>query len=162
MHVCTITSRHTGKAAGTAALTPAAYFALRRAAAGYSIDALARALLILADNRINGPRPNLDETRARYRRMRDTIMLLERPGAATGDADLLLAIASLIPFDRAVYRQLATEPAHRHPRVCRGCGCSQSDPCITEQDGMEHVCRWATHTACTRCITDAIAGAVAA
>lgn len=167
MHVCTIPARQSGKphvASLAQALKPGTYLALRRQAAGYSVDAFARALLLVAEHyaparpaihgRVPAARPTLDESRARFRKMRDTVTLLESPNGRTNDADLLWAIASLFPFNRAVYHQLATAPANRHPRVCRGCGCSDHDACVDIQD---HVCSLLTPDLCSHCVTGSVA-----
>ena len=90
------------------------------------------------------------------------VALATRHGARLRDAALLDVIAAVIPFDPAVYRQLAGEPADRHPAVCRGCGCSGNDPCIAEHDGAEHVCRTAIRGLCTHCVERGAASAKAA
>jgi hypothetical protein len=154
MHVCTISARRTGKTALRDThdrLTPAAYFTLRLVASRYTPDAFARALLIVADHD-QIERPTLDEDRARYRRTRDVVALLGRPGSVTWDDQLLAAITRLIPFDPAVYAQLADRRA-ASPKVCCGCGCSGHDACITD----DSVCTWVTPALCSHCLKDAIA-----
>lgn len=131
-------------------LTPADYLRLRRVAAGFAPDAFARAYAMVANHGRPVPpiRPSVAESRATFRRIRDELALLEKPGAvARGDATLH-RIASLIGFDPAVYRQLANDPVDQHPRVCRGCGCSGHDACSTD-DSVCHtiVPGWCSHCA---------------
>lgn len=116
------------------ALTPARYLALRRSAAGMSINAVA--ITIAANKR--------DLTDAR-----DLIALLETPGAVARWPETLDALRAAFRFDPDVYRQLATEPAARHPRICHGCGCSAWDPHI-DAHGIETL-DWADETTCTSC-----------
>jgi hypothetical protein len=80
----------------------------------------------------------------------DLVHALETPGNTARKPETLEALRSIFAFDPDVYRQLATEPAARHPRICRGCGCSQWDPCARD-DGA---CAWATDKACTVCLPD--------
>ncbi|USU08923.1 hypothetical protein NF700_00940 [Sphingomonadaceae bacterium OTU29MARTA1] len=122
-------------AADSAPLTPAAYLRLRREAAG------------LTERRVAGmlARKAEDVTPAFY-----LVHVLETPGNVARKAETLESLRDVFPFDPDVYRQLATEPAHLHPRICRGCGCSHWDPCGDGQDA----CAWATDTACTRCLPD--------
>ena len=145
-------------------LTAASYLALRRTAAGVSQADLARALIILADNRRRGPSPRSTTTegRERFRRFLDNVRLLEKSGSLATDRATLTAIASLFPFDPAVYHQLAKAPNH-HPRICRSCGCSGHDPCI-DDDHARHdaVCRWITPALCSHCVDRSIAVQIAA
>lgn len=141
-----------------APFTPAAYVALRREAAGYTQESFARALVILEDHHRPVPRPRLtlEEGRTRFRQMLGLVRLLERRGTVARCPQTLTAIASLIAFDAAVYRQLATQPAARHPRICRTCACSNSDPCFDHQD---HVCHWVTPDLCSHCVAHSVASA---
>ena len=131
-------------------LSPADYLRLRRVASGYSPEAFARALLMVADH---GQPPaaragrTRDEEQQRFRETLDLVRLLETGGTVARRAQTLHAIQSLIPFDPDVYHQLANEPADRHPRVCRGCGCSGHDACSTEHS----VCAWVTPGWCSFC-----------
>ncbi len=136
----------------TQPLTPAGYLTLRREAAGFSPEQLARALVMLDDHRRPLPcrRLTLEQGRTRYRRMLDLVRLLERRGSVTRCRDTLAAIASLFPFDPAVYRALVDAPADSHPRICRSCGCSGHDACI---DHHENVCRWVTPKICSACVS---------
>jgi len=134
----------------TGPLTPGDYLRLRREAAGRSADQLARDLVtVIAHNRPLPKRaPSIAELGARYMRMLDTVRLLEAPRSLCLDTELLDAIASIIPFDPAVYHQLATEPADRHPRICRSCACSDHDQCATHHE----CCRWITPQLCSHCV----------
>ncbi|MDF2602955.1 hypothetical protein [Sphingomonas sp.] len=116
------------------ALTPARYLALRRSAAGMSINAVA--VMIAANKR------DLGEAR-------DLIALLETPGAVARRPETIDALRNAFPFDPDVYRQLASEPAERHPRVCHACGCSAWDPHV-DAHGIETL-DWADEATCTRC-----------
>ena len=120
----------------TAPLTPAAYLCLRREAAGMSIRTVAGMLA-----------RNADEVATAL----DLVHALETPGNTARKPETLEALRSIFAFDPDVYRQLATEPAARHPRICRGCGCSQWDPCTSDEHGA---CAWATDSACTVCLPD--------
>lgn len=128
-------------------LTPAAYLRLRREFAGISRQHVAAQLaLVLA--------PRTDDTDARAARAfgsRDDALALvdqlETPGARARHREAIEVLQAIFPLDPDVYFQLADTPAHRHPRVCRGCGCSTYDTC----NGHDGVCTWATPSQCTRC-----------
>lgn len=135
-------------AAPVVPLTPAAYLRLRRETAGLSIAAVAGA--VAKRHRTESPRLPLDLTTA-------LIASLESPGTKARHRETLDALRAVFAFDPDVYRQLADEPADRHPRVCRGCGCSRWDAC--DEDGQG--CAWATSTACTRCLAADAADAAA-
>jgi hypothetical protein len=122
--------------AGSAPLKPAVYLRLRREAAGLSIATLARRLARNADEIA----PALD-----------LVHVMETPGNTIRYPETLERLRSVFAFDPDVYRQLATEPADRHPRICRGCGWSTWDSC---DDGGNGSRRWATPTACTACLLD--------
>lgn len=134
----------------TTPLTPAAYFQLRRKAAGADLDQLARALVtVLAHGRpLTRRKPSPAELGRRYMAMRDTVALLERRGSLCLDGDLLDAVRSVMPFDPDVYRQLATAPADRLPRICRSCGCSDHDQCSDDHS----CCSWSTPALCSHCV----------
>jgi hypothetical protein len=136
---------------------PHEYLRLRRVAAGYEPDRFARDYATIAAHGRPNPVPPLSVTESRiaFRRLRGELALLEQPGAiATSDATLR-RIASLIPFDPAVYRQLASEPADRHPRICRSCGCSGHDACSHD----DSVCTWVTAALCSHCVERSAAAA---
>lgn len=119
-----------------APLPAATYIRLRREAAGLSIEDVAR--------RICGhPRDLATAT--------DLVRMLEQPGNVARSNDTLDRLQAAFPFDPAVYRQLATEPADRHPRVCVGCGCSQWD----SDDAHTIPFAWAGPHACVRCTGEA-------
>lgn len=151
MHVCTITpiGAANTQPAGVP-LTPAAYLTLRRKAAGFTIESLARALVMVG---LHGQdRPTMKELRALQLRTRDQVMLMERAGAVIHNDDTLRLVESVMPFDPAVYRQLADHAADRHPKVCLGCGCSGHDPCHDDS----RTCTWVTDDACSHCVERAI------
>lgn len=158
MHVCTISSRRTGKTASALPpLTAPAYVRLRREAAGMTVDQLARALVLVAAHGWAAKRLTLEEGRSRHRRMLDQVRLIEREGAVIRDAAAMRLIQSVMPFDPAVYRALAETPAGDHPRVCRGCGCSDHDACVTESAGDEQICSLVTRNVCSRCLAVSLA-----
>lgn len=146
MHVCKIPHVPANDQPTATPLAPSAYLALRRKAAGYNIERLAKALVMVG---LHGhDRPNMEELRAIQNRTRDLVALFERPGVVICNNDTLNLIESVMPFDPAVYRQLAEGGADRHPRICRSCGCSGHDPCITDNE----VCQWITEEACSYCV----------
>lgn len=112
-------------------LTPAAYLRLCREAAGLSRHTVA---VLLA------PRPG------HLMQATDLLDMLEIPGNVARKDETLERLRVAFPFDPDVYRQLASEPAERHPRVCRGCAASAWN--VREEKGP---LRWATDHACTRC-----------
>jgi hypothetical protein len=114
-------------------LKPAHYLQLRREAASLSIDDVAAALA-----------PRIFDRPAAA----GLVRMLETPGFTARYSRTLQRLAKIFPFDPGVYRQLADEPADRHPRVCRSCGCSHWDP--NPGDTMGN-CLWQTPTMCTRC-----------
>ena len=113
-------------------LKPDAYLKLRRRAAGLSIVDVAR---------IIAPR---ERDRAEAVAL---VAMLDAPGCRARHSETLDALRSAFQFDPSVYRQLADEPADRHPTVCRGCGCSEWDP----REDQHGACAWSGHTDCTRC-----------
>lgn len=117
-----------------AAMSAALYLELRRKAAGLTRYDLARRLARRGAF-------TLDRRAAMA-----LIEQLERPGTTARHPEVIRAIAELIPIDPDVYAQLANDPAARHPRVCRRCGCSAEAPC-TGEDG---VCTL-EHGVCSRC-----------
>ncbi len=128
-------------------LSAAGYLVLRRKAAGLTQQQLADRLIALrAQLLAAGDAPPIARTRAAD--MLDFVRMLEAPATRARLSDTLDAIAAVIPFDTAVYYQLANAKPQRHPRVCRGCGCSQQDACEHEHLGA---CAWSTTTSCTHC-----------
>lgn len=114
-------------------LSPAGYLKLRRKAAGLSVDAVAQRI----------PANSQDEARA-------LMCLLETEGTKARYRQTIEAFADVFPIDADVYMQLRDTPADQHPRICRGCGCSEWDPCVTG-DGS-HSCAWHGLATCTRCV----------
>lgn len=121
-------------------MTANRYLRLRREAAGLTVQQAAR--------RMFGADAEKAELAA------SLIRALETPGVRAR-VDLTLDRLSLaFPFDPDVYRQLAHDPAERHPHVCGGCGCSQNDACVSP-DGHTS-CGWHANSRlgaaiCTRC-----------
>jgi len=122
-----------------APLTPAAYLKLRRTAAGLTIAQVAEIIAPLQADR--------SEATA-------FVGLVEADGVIALRETTLDLLQSAYSFDPDVYRQLSAEPAERHPRICRGCGCSTYDPCV--RDGQ--CCAWASDSCCTTCADAVIAG----
>jgi len=124
--------------------TPASYLRLRRTAARLTIEQAAERI---ADRAAPVQGRRIGRTNA-LAELRALLRQLETPGVVARSADTLALLRLAFPFDPDVYRQLATEPADRHPRICRGCGCSEHDACAVEPFGN---CAWAAPTLCTRC-----------
>jgi len=122
--------------------TPSTYLALRRKAAGLTIDQVAE--LIAVNVYRHGIRSRQIGRGAQLAELRDLLRQLETPGIVARHRFTLDLFAGVFAFDPEVYFQLATEPAERHPRICRGCGCTQDDACAGG-------CRWAGDDICTRC-----------
>ena len=113
-------------------MTPAAYLRLRREAAGLTLDDAAAAFA-----------PRIHDRRVAYALLR----LWETDGVV-GEADDVLRLSALYRLDVAVYRQLAEEPADRHPTICAGCGCTQHDACLDDH-GVG--CHWVAPDLCSGC-----------
>ncbi|KQM79332.1 hypothetical protein ASE70_05540 [Sphingomonas sp. Leaf22] len=121
-------------------LSPSRYLILRRKAAGLSVHDLAQrmATLYLATQPRN-PDEHLSHV---VGTMLLVVQALELRGATARRPATIDAIAAVMPFDAAVYWQLAHTGPDRHPRICRGCGASTHDDAPVA---------WATKTSCTRC-----------
>ncbi|MCP8891284.1 hypothetical protein [Sphingomonas faeni] len=122
--------------ASAAPLTPAGYIRLRREAAGLSVRTVAGMLTRNATDAVVAF---------------DLINALETLGNTARRPETLEALRSIFPLDPDVYRQLTSDPADSHPRICRGCGCSHWDPCTSDEHAA---CAWVTDTACTACLPD--------
>lgn len=133
IHVAMPTERRRPAPSILLPLTPARYLRLRRLAAGLSVDAVARS--ISANNQA--------EARA-------LVLLLETDGSKARYRQTIEAFADAFPIDADVYLQLRDTPADQHPRICRGCGCSEWDPCVAG-DGA-HACAWRGPATCSRCV----------
>jgi len=70
------------------------------------------------------------------------VQALELRGATARRSTTIDAVAAVLPFDAAVYWQLAHTGPDRHPRICRGCGASTHD---------HEPVAWTSTTGCTRC-----------
>ncbi|RXD05543.1 hypothetical protein EQZ23_10820 [Sphingomonas sp. UV9] len=114
-------------------LSPASYLQLRRKAAGLSVDEVARRISTT----------NQSEVRA-------LVCLLETQGSSAKYRETIDGFADAFPIDADVYMQLRDTPADQHPRICRGCGCSEYDPCVSA-DGAQS-CAWQGVNTCTRCV----------
>jgi hypothetical protein len=122
-----------------AAMSPGRYLQLRREAAGLSISDVADRLVALDDKLMR------EEAAA-------LIRLLELPTAKARFRATLDRLRTIFTFDIAVYLQLTDEPADRHPKICRGCGCTQWDACSDEHG---HTCFWAEPGLCSGCVEGA-------
>ena len=120
-------------------LRPGEYLAMRRAAAGLSVDEVA---LIFAPSREDAAQ------------IRDALVALEAdaPAAEHGWVALL---PNAYPFDPTVYEALVTlaadpEAEGPHPHLCRACACSWHDSCESRAKGL---CAWseADGDLCTAC-----------
>lgn len=119
--------------ASTPVVQPWDYVAMRRKAAGLSIEQVAQAL----------------GGRAYERHLR----LLETPNIRVRIlADLNVAL----PFSADVYRQLADLPPHQHPRLCLHCGWDDHSTLPDDRDGY---ITWSREdeAICTRCEQQAAA-----
>ena len=121
-------------------MTASRYLRLRREAAGLTILQAARRMFGSDDGNV--------------RIAVDLITALETPGVRAKVGMTLDRLSLAFGFDADVYRQLAHDPAARHPRVCFGCGCSQNDACVSA-DGHD-CCAWSPSSSdgaaiCTRC-----------
>lgn len=128
-------------------LAPEAYLRLRREAAGLTIRDLAarltelRAALVEAGELPAGMLAIRSDMVA-------TLLMLEATGVRARLRETLESIAAVMPFDPDVYQQLADADPRRHPRVCRGCGCSTHDGCHHEHFGN---CAWVSPIQCSHC-----------
>ena len=139
IHFSTFASRLRASAPSTVLepLTAPAYLRLRRKAARLSIEQVAARI---APSITDRPDAVL------------LVTMLEGEGTKARHRETLDRLNSAFSLDPDVYRQLATEPADRHPQVCRGCGCSHWDPCICG-DGTG-TCGWAAPNICTSCSSE--------
>lgn len=128
-------------------LTPSEYLQLRRKAAGLEIRDLAERLEKLRGHLIRSGDvlPTMFAVKSDIVAL---ILMLESTGARAKLRDTLDAIALVMPFDADVYQQLADAAPQRHPRVCRGCGCSTHDRCRHADTGD---CSWESPTQCSHC-----------
>lgn len=114
-------------------LLPAEYIKLRRTAAGLSVAAAAEQIA----------RKGADQSEVRA-----LIRMLETPGNVARHRVTLELLTKAFPLDPYVYSQLATQPADRRPWICRTCGCSAHDPCLSDAFGT---CTWRGRGACSHC-----------
>ncbi|MEG3182101.1 hypothetical protein [Sphingomonas sp. LT1P40] len=126
-------SRPTSLVSEHGPVAPHDYVRLRRQAAGLDIAQTAARLCVAGDDQAA---------------VRAIVRMLERPGVIARERSTIAKLVRAFPIDAEVYHQLATEPAESHPRICRGCGCSQDDACQQAEHGP---CNWAGPEICTRC-----------
>lgn len=134
-------------------MTPGTYLMKRRQAAGLSLEEVALHLLALPVAMTGYGRLHLTALAGR-------LALLEADRDVLSPAQAKL-VRSAFSFDDDIYEQLVA----RHfagedcglpePRLCRGCGCSWHDACVTAGGP----CAWSLDdpslcTACERAITD--------
>jgi hypothetical protein len=139
-------------------LKAAEYLRLRRVAARLSERDLAQRMAAVwlhsaVQSREDGgalPLSTRPTVRVLIAQMQTIVQALELPSSVARRAETIEAIALVLPFDPAVYWQLARAAPNRHPRVCRGCGAS------THDDGDPVT--WKTPTSCTRCAAPADCG----
>lgn len=108
-------------------IQPWDYVAMRRRAAGLSIEQVAAAL----------------GGKAYERHLR----MLETPGIRI---KIVANLSSVLAFSEDVYRQLADLPPHQHPRLCANCGW---DDHTDQPDGKDNLTTWSREdpAICTRC-----------
>ena len=136
-------------------ISPGAYLALRRAAAGLSLNDVARSLLALP---LSAPRLVAHPAGVERRRIRADLFTLESDMALL-TPDHAAQLSQVFAFDWAVYQQLAAQhtlPAGGVdvwglpiPRLCAACGCSWQDACRTPAGP----CGWSEEdpSLCTAC-----------
>lgn len=128
-------------------VTPATYITLRRQAAVLSRYEVATRLAARAHDarKAYRDREKLERDQAEALALIDQ---LETTGTRARHRRTIEVLGTIFALDVDVYYQLANDPADRHPRVCRGCGCSDHDACT----GDAGVCSWMTRSICTRCV----------
>lgn len=130
-------------------MTPGAYLALRRGAAGMTpadVDAqLGWEPDTMADieERLRGASADLNAGASVDASTRKRV---EVPAA------LMEALHGIFPFDPIIARRLGEGNS---ARVCTGCGCSERDPCWDEAKGA---CGWAGPALCTDCKDHGVIG----
>ncbi|PZU67493.1 hypothetical protein [Sphingobium sp.] len=114
-------------ATDTPVIQPWDYVAMRRNAAGLSIEQLAKAL---------GGKIYERHLRA-----------IETPGLRFRE---IAPLARAMPFSATIYRQLADLPPHQHPRLCQRCGW---DAYTDQPDSDGDLTAWSRQddALCTRC-----------
>lgn len=121
----------------TLALTPGAYLARRRQAAGMSIDDVAER--IATD-------PRLDQ------RARCAWLAQMEADLSPIAAESINALALCFPFSRIALQALANHAREPDrfavPRICRTCACSELDACLSAD---RVPCAWKEDDLCTAC-----------
>ena len=113
--------------ARTPIIQPWDYVAMRRRAAGLSIEQVAAAL----------------GGKAYERHLR----MLETPGIRI---KIVANLPAVMAFSEDVYRQLADLPPHQHPRLCDSCGWDEHPD---QPDLYDNLTTWSREqpSSCTRC-----------
>jgi hypothetical protein len=122
-------------------LHPWQYLRLRREAAGLSVDDVATRL---------SPRLATRSDCAAF------VRLLETRNYTARKMRPIKRLASVIPLDVNVYRQLASGDRDRDPPICRTCGASYWDP---GRRGKLGILEWAADGKCTGCADEQAAAA---
>lgn len=124
----------------TGALAPGAYLRLRREAAGLSLDDVAFAMETIPTVSARSRAEWLGQIEAGLAPLQvDVLLALEAHPMLMFDRDVLLALSALAAGLTAFV-----------PAICGACGCTEYDPCVTDEEGC---CAWAdaAATICTRC-----------
>lgn len=103
-------------------MTPGAYLALRRGAAGMTRP--------MVDAQMGWQPGRMAEIEDKMRQV---------------PAHVLEELDGMFPFDPIIARRLGEGSS---ARVCTGCGCSERDPCWDDAKGG---CAWASPALCTDC-----------
>lgn len=124
-------------------MSPGDYLALRRTAAGLSIDDVAAVVQTL-------PRLAEIDRAAWLRRIEADVAVIT--------VDVARALIRIFPFSEQVLVRLIELRSYGAdfapaPRICRTCGCSEFDACrIDAGPGAPSGCAWAGPHICTACV----------
>lgn len=143
---------------GRRPMLPGAYLQKRRAMAGYSLSALARDLIVL---------DGFGRTRDLSTHRRLQLRLLSAEDSVLHlDRRLRDLVRNFVAFDPAVYDRLIenheASRAQPVPDICRVCGCSFYDPCVTPPRGTSAplgraTCRLIEPDLCSTCVAAELA-----
>jgi hypothetical protein len=122
----------------TTPMTPWDYIRLRRVAAGLTRVRLVDMIMLA------GAKPYRARTKRALTQEKVIawLELVETPGTRIVNRTHLDLLALVLPIDADVYVQLATEPADRHPTLCRSCGVA--DDAVPVSNDRCRVCTTAT------------------
>lgn len=121
-------------------MTPGTYLRLRREAAGLSLDDVALSMETIPSLPGRERAEWLGQIESDLAPLQvDVLLALEAHPELAFDRDALLALTSVD----------AGMPTFV-PSICRACGCTEYDPCVTAEEGC---CAWADaeQMICTRC-----------